>query len=401
MVAKREYLKNVKKPAFWLSVFALPALVTVLMVIQYYSNESAMKKAEQEVSEAKAILLLDRSGVINPMLYQPPFEAVSDKEAALARVKEAEADVLIIYPENLKESGKVEVYVPDGSLMGRDKYNGVAQEMVRQSLLLTIEDQEAARLLSQGLKVETFIFEDGETAAAGFEDYLVPLLSVIIYFMMVFIGSNFLLMSMSEEKENRMMEIVLSILSPGELISGKIFGLVGLILTQLAIFAVLGYAGFQYALPRLPFELDLSAVVIDPVILGLNLFYAFAGFFLIATIMVGAGAVMPSYKDAQGFTSVFIMLSIFPIYFAALIVQDPSGPVAMALSYFPFSAPLVFLARNALDSLPLWEKLLSIPLLVAYVALGFYLAFKLFELGALEYQKKLSVKGLLAGFKRN
>ncbi len=112
--------------------------------------------------------------------------------------------------------------------------------------------------------------------------------------------------------------------------------------------------------------------------------------------MVGLGLAMPSYKEAASFSPIFTILSILPIYFLPLILQNPSGAVALGTSYFPFIAPLILLIRNALGELSTLEVFVSIVAMTTYVVLGLFVAFKLFELGAMEYSQKISLKKLFS-----
>lgn len=392
LVAKREYVRTVRKPSFWIATLAFPALILIVGFISGYSAQRMEKKMEQEAKEAKLILVADQSQLINQQVFQLPFEQIDDLDAGISRVKNNEADALFVFPEDIQQSLTISIYAQDDGLINRGKYNDLARQLIKQSLLLGLKDADRITLFNQELKIQSTHYKDGLETSDKLEDFIIPGASVILYFILTFLGSNYLLMSVSEEKENRVIEIILSIMSHKEIIWGKILGLLGIIFTQITVLLVLGGIIFWLSLDHLPFTFDWSLITIDPVHIVISFFYIICGFLTIATAMVGVGSAMPTYKEAQSFSSVFIMLSIFPIYFATLILQEPNGPVAIATSYFPFTAPLILLIRNALGALPLWEALFSAVILLGYVTAGFYLAFKLFQLGSLEYSQKLSLK---------
>ncbi|MBU1110290.1 ABC transporter permease [Patescibacteria group bacterium] len=396
LVAKREYIKTVRKPSFWIATLAFPILILIVSFVSGYSAQRVEEKIKQEAKEAKLILIVDKSRIIDMQILLPPFEQIElDKlEFGIDRVKTNEADALFVFPEDIQQSQVISIYAQDDGLINRGKYNDTARQLLKQSLLLGLEDANKINLFNQELKIQSTHFKDGQEISDRLEDFIVPAASVILYFVLAFLGSNFLLMSVSEEKENRVIEIILSIMSHREIIWGKIVGLLGVIFTQVIVLLILGGAIFWFSRDSLPFSIDWSLIPIDPVQILISCFYIICGFLTIATAMVGVGSAMPTYKEAQSFSSFFIMLSIFPIYFAALILQEPNGPIAMVTSYFPFTAPLILLIRNALGALSLWETFVSSVILLGYVAAGFYFSFKLFEFGSLEYSQKLSLKRL-------
>jgi ABC-2 type transport system permease protein len=104
---------------------------------------------------------------------------------------------------------------------------------------------------------------------------------------------------------------------------------------------------------------------------------------------------MPTYREAQQFSAIFIILSILPIYVASALVAEPAGLLARVFSYFPFTAPLVLLFRSSIDALPGWEVGVGMTVMLLYICAGLLFAFKLFELGSLELTKKISLSSIL------
>ena len=148
---------------------------------------------------------------------------------------------------------------------------------------------------------------------------------------------------------------------------------------------------------KLPFDIDFSKIVLDPVAIGLAFFYTFAGYLLYAAIMAGVGAIVPTAREAGGLVAFFMICALSPFYFIAALIADPDGPTAVLTSYFPLTAPLVLVLRNALGALSPIEIAASIAALIAYIVLAFLIAVKLFQLGALEYGQRLSLKRLFSG----
>lgn len=397
IVAKHEYLKNIKKPAFWFTTLALPALMITVGLISGYSSNQAEKMAQEKISQAKQILVFDNSGLINKDSLAEPYKAIESVEKGIEQVKQEKATALFVYPDRLTNIKTITIYAQDPGLTQRTSFSKAAKELIKNHVLEELG--ELREVVESDLQVNALFFKEGQKVSLELSDILIPGAAMISYFLLTFLSSNFLLFSVSEEKENRMMEILLSILTPKQIIWGKIFGLSALAISQLIILVSLGLGGFKLLSLNLPTPIDQGLPAFNPGQILLSTFYAFNGFMLMAAIIVGAGSAMPSYREAQSFTSIFIILSIFPIYFASLIVSDPTGPIALFTSYFPFTAPLVLLARNALEALSTPEIILSLILLPIYVTGSFYLAFKLFELGSLEYNQKINFKNIFSNYK--
>jgi ABC-2 type transport system permease protein len=129
--------------------------------------------------------------------------------------------------------------------------------------------------------------------------------------------------------------------------------------------------------------------------LPLNLFFTLTGFLLFAAIMVGVGSIGTSYRDSQSLSGIFIMLSVMPFYFITILIADPNGPLAIFTSYFPLTAPMILLIRNSLQALSPAESVLGVVVMLAYVAIAFWAATKMFDLGSLMYNRRPSAKEVL------
>lgn len=346
----------------------------------------------EEAQSVTTILIVDETGLINTDLIIPPYVLEENRDHAVDQVKTNQAEAAIVYTQATLETGEILVYAQDTGLVSRTRFTPLATELARQSILLQLQDPVVIQRLNAGFSAQTTTFKDGIETSFQLEAFIVPVATVVIYFLLTFLSTNFLLASVSEEKESRMIEILMSIITSRDLIWGKIVGLTGIVLTQLGVLALAGYGIWQYATEQVAIPIDFSLVQVTPFQIGLSAFYLIAGFLIMAASMVGVGAIMPSYKEAQNFSSFFIIAAIFPIYFAALIVQEPSGLIAMVLSYFPLTAPLILLARHVLNALPVWEMWLSGAILAGYVFGALVLAQKLFEIGSLEYTNRLSFK---------
>jgi ABC-2 type transport system permease protein len=208
-------------------------------------------------------------------------------------------------------------------------------------------------------------------------------MGAFIYFFVMFMSmmtpSQMLLTSLIEEKNSRVVEVLLSAVSPLELMAGKILGLVGVGLTTAAIYVTaLSVVAGSTGLLQAPSAL----------LLALFFVYYILGFAIYASLFASVGAACNSLKEAQTVMFPLSLVLIGPFMFWMNIAQHPNGLFAVALSLFPPTAPTVMILRIAvLPSPPWWDIAGSLLLLAGSVPLIVWAAAKIFRTGVLLYGK--------------
>lgn len=392
LVAQREYFKVVRKPSFWILILLLPTFYIVVSIISGSSAGTVEKKIIEQAKGAKRVLIIDQSGLISSDLLVAPLERFTDQQAAQEAVRTEAADAAIIYPSDLTTGKTITAYVVDTGFISRGRFDALGQSLLKQSILGRLADPASAVLVATPPKVSTTVYDQGEKIVTSIEAFLLPIMAVVIYFLLTITSVNYMLMAISEEKENRMIETIRSMVTSRQLIWGKLLAMVGLAFTQLVVLVVYGAIAYQVSTKILPIHINWSLVDIGAWQAVLTAFFIVGGFTFMASLMVGIGAAMPSYRDAQQASPLFIITSILPIYFAAVLLADPGGLVARITSYVPLMSPLVLTFRASVDALPWWEQALGILATLVYLGIGLYVAFKLFELGSLELGRKISLK---------
>ena len=395
VVARREYASIVTKRSFWLATLLFPLLIVVLGGISALSAKAAKKREENRVSEAKSIAVYDPSGTIEDSLVRPPMQRTADPDAALADVKAGRMDALIRYPAALTPEARIHIDAKETRITERGRFESVAKDLLRNSILQRVRDPDLIEVFNAKLPVDTTTYQDGQPAK-HISALIVPGFFLVLFYMLLLMSSNTLLTCMTEEKENRVIEILLASMRVRDLLFSKLLGLAAVGMTQMGLTLVFTLGVAAIVKTKLPFDIDLSKIVIDPVAIGLAFFYTFAGYLLYAAIMAGVGAVVPTAREASGLVAFFLISALSPFYFISALIAEPEGPTAVLTSYFPLTAPLVLVLRNALGGLPPLEVATSIAALLVYIGIAFLVAVKLFELGALEYGQRLSLKRLFA-----
>jgi len=396
-IAKFEFKNVVRKPTFWLATLFLPVLMGVISFVSGYASIEATKKMEDLDGQFNQILILDEYGILPEEITVEPLKEVLSYEDSVAEVKKDSSKAFVFIPKSFGEDLKYEfIYKREESLLSGVTMLPVINSILKQSIYARIEDPLVVSLLSKEPSGEVKSFDkEGNLVGEGFGQYVLPIASLVIFFLAVFISSTFLLESVSAEKENRMIETMLSIVDKKSLMLGKLIGLIGIVSLQLLIW--LSFSILVYILGQQYFSLDLPIDIsnIDYSLLPVNIFFTISGFIFFASIMVGAGAIGTGAQDSRNLSSIFILLAIFPIYLMQILVMDPSGTLAKIFTYFPFTSHMILLVRNSLGALSLGELILGILVTTFYVFVALWLSLKMFELGCLMYNRRPSFKEII------
>jgi ABC-2 type transport system permease protein len=249
-------------------------------------------------------------------------------------------------------------------------------------------DAAAARAI-----LEPVAFEDIQVAAGGRESKVthedvarqwVPVVFVYLLWMAIFTIAQMLLTNTIEEKSNRIIEVLLSSVSPQQLMTGKILGIAATGLTVVLSWIVCIIIGVGLLPKLLDFELtfDLSFILTDPAYLASFFAYFLMGYFLYAALFVAMGSVCNSLKEAQNLMTPLTIVLFLPFFLMVPIGMDPNGLLARVVSYVPLLTPFVMMNRSAGPPTTM-EYVVTSLILVATTLLTFRAAAKVFRIGIL------------------
>lgn len=208
----------------------------------------------------------------------------------------------------------------------------------------------------------------------------VILLSIVYTGMMTF-------QSASQERKDKMAEIILSSLTPGELMQGKIVGyfILGLIQTFVWIGLAMPVVIWKYDFSILMYLFTFETLIF--------IIIAILGYLLFAALFVGLGATIEDVSATGSFQGMVIMLPFVPVIFLSSILEDPNGQVAKIVSYIPFTSPSVLILRlTILEQWPWMEIVLAIVILIISVWVFTKLAGRIFKIGIQKYGKNATPK---------
>jgi ABC-2 type transport system permease protein len=271
----------------------------------------------------------------------------------------------------------------------KDWYEGVATELVRKRRLERerISAKTAAWLTTDTRFTQRTVSETGEQAAVGTKDRLrqnAPIVFVYLLWISVFMISQQLLLSTIEEKSTRISEVLLSSVSPVQLMAGKIAGAATTGLFMILIWVLTAFLAAKY-IPRMlgaPAAMDFSGIMTDPAFVAGFVMYFLLGYLLYSAILVGIGSVVNTIQEAQALMTPIMLLLMLPLLTMIPIGRDPNGTFAKVMSYIPPFTPFVMMNRAA-GPPTMMEYVITTLLLAGAVAFTFWAGAKVFRIGIL------------------
>jgi ABC-2 type transport system permease protein len=226
---------------------------------------------------------------------------------------------------------------------------------------------------------------------------VVPYVFSILFVITLFTTSGFLLQGVSEEKEGRIIEILLSSISPTQLLAGKILGLGAVGLIQVGVWfgagvALLTAATALFALTGV-IKLSMGTIL-------LGLVYYVLGYLLFATLLAVAGSMGTTQRESQQIAGIVSFSAAIPWMVMGFIFANPNAPIAVVLSYIPLTSPVMMLIRLGFGQVPAGQIAISLALLTAGIVVSLWAGAKIFRTSLLMYGKRPSLKDLARAFKQ-
>lgn len=322
------------------------------------------------------------------------FVPYPDEDAGRAALQAGEVDALYVFPRDFLESGLVvRVRMEDG---GGGASSAALRRFVLSNLTAgTVGEQRLERLVTPYLLTTIELSASGMPAEEEDDgaNFLFAFGAGMLLIVSVLTAAGYLLQGLSEEKENRIMEVLLSSLKPEQLMFGKLVGLGAAGLLQMAIWTA-SLVAFLLVLDRVvDVPVELSAPSAEA--LAVALAYFLLGYAFLGTVQAALGVVTTNQKEANNIAVFVVLPAVSPMWFLAVLIEHPDGVLARVLSLVPFTAPLTGLIRFGAGGTGLGEVALSLGVLAAFTALGVLLTARLFRAYLLVYGQRPGVRHIL------
>lgn len=390
-IAWHEYSRHVMRRRFLLPLLSVPlllGLMALLIVLAIWTQ-----------SDPRPIGYIDHSGLLANPIPQPavkfpertiPMAAYADEAAAKTDLEADKLQAYYILPQDYRQTGKAEqVYL--------ESPNGYAVEQFNAFLAVNLLADQPAEIAGRVLDGGEVITETADGSRQAPENRIVnlilPFAAGILFIVAMSTSSGYLMQAVVEEKENRTMEIMVTSVSPGQLMGGKIVGDMAVGFTQMVVWSLFAALAVGIAKNYLPVLRDIH---ISTGTLLTLLAVMLPAFVMISGLMAAVGATVTEGSEGQQIMALFTIPIWLPYMLITLFIQNPGSPLAIALSLFPLTAPLTIALRMGFASVPTWQLVTSIVILVIAAVGAIWLAGRAFRMGMLRYGQRLRLVEVLS-----
>ncbi len=408
LVVKHEILSTLGKPSFWLTTFVLPAFIMAISFgSQFISaqifEEEAEIPAETDSPQTLAIGYVDQADLIQALPEDIPaqlVQAFSSETEAQAALEAGDLRQYYLIPPDYLETGDLLVVERDFAPMGNLPTMELFKYVMTYNL---VGDAKLAKLAAAPLEnIGVTALE--KTTTSG-EDYgtrfLIGYGVLFIFFFVLSMSSSFMLRSVSQEKESRIVEVLLVSLRPRELMFGKVLGLGAVALLQMGIWM----GGSMLVLTRGDSFLSSLGMMLDQVVFPQGFFawalaYFILGYLLYASLLGAIGALAPNARETGQFTFLAMLPLMLPLWLNTAFVEAPNGALATVISLFPLTAPTSMLPRLVAGGVPAWQPWGGVVLLAAATYFFILLSARFFRADTLLSTAALNWERLVKEFKQ-
>jgi ABC-2 type transport system permease protein len=403
LVGCREFRVRVRSRGFLFTTFFTPAVILIMWAVQARAVSNPMPPLDSVNANGEiegALGYVDPGGLIQrvpPPLSPGDFKLFGTRSDANAALERGEVRAYIDIPPDYVQTGSL-TYVTLGLPTSSPNMNAVDWLLIG-NLLPSADEAQLTRLrwpFGPGGS-PAFVNLSPEGTSGDFMSFMLPFLVTIAVMIPLFTSGSFLLQSIVNEKSNRTLEVLLVSLQPRQLLFGKMIGLGLLTLIQYAVWLGMGSLWLQSL--RGSAIGAIQALQISPLEGALVVPFALGGFLLYSAMMAGVGALAPDMEGSRAWVFLIVAPMMIPIYLWTSVVSAPDGVFAVALSLFPFSAPVAMLMRMTSTAVPAWQLVVSLALLIATGAATLLLMGRLFRVQTLLSGEPLSLRRFAAALR--
>jgi ABC-2 type transport system permease protein len=409
LVFKREYITRVKTKGFIAATIGIP-----LFSVGVFGFSIFM--ATRQTNHTQEIVIVDESGGLAQGIQanlngklsngQPAFDVVQTinqpaseeetRQELLSKVNSEKLDGFLVLPADAVHGKAAEFHTRN---TGDFSLIGTIGRAVNEAVI-------ARRLSDRGVHVENVgalihgidlklvkVSKQGESEEKG-QTFLIAIILAMLLYMTLIIYGMVTMRSVLEEKTTRIVEVLVSAVSPFQLLAGKITGVAAVAFTQYGIWlttaALLGAYGGAMASSLRPgasapsFHIPLHVLV---AVGG----YFLLGYFLYAALYAAIGAAASNEQDAQQMQLPVTLPLVVSFIMFNMVLRDPNSTASVVLSEIPFFSPIVMLLRISMQTPPVWQIVLSIALLLVTILGVVFISARIYRVGILMYGKRPSV----------
>jgi len=391
IIAKHEFLVTVRKLSYILLTLSLPIIVILGLLIYYGVTQWA---GEKPPAEKPGIGYIDSTGLFNEYTNTDNVSFV-----LYATDNEAKQELL---NGNISEYFGIPADYMDTGIIYR--YTIKREIEPSPSSLNSIEDFLIANLISNNVSSAILTRVENPLYAQSFrldkntgeivppEDtisaFAMPYVFGLLFLMSLFFASGYLLQGVSEEKDNRLIEILLSSVSAKQLLTGKVLGLGTAGLLQMSVWLTTIVVFVLIASTNIPV---LAGLKISASLIVLSIVYFILGYLLYSVLFAAIGSIGANARESNQWTVIVVLPAILPLELMALFVTNPDHAVYTIFTLFPLTAPIAVIMKASVGVLPIWQLALSMIIMIVSIIATIWLASRIFHTFLLMYGKRPSI----------
>ncbi|MBS7564985.1 ABC transporter permease [Mucilaginibacter sp. Bleaf8] len=407
LIIQREYISRVRKKAFLVTVFLVPALVLAMYAVMYliYKNTS-------DLNTARTVKVIDETGSFIQKFKDKKdikFQNIKQPLAAARKDLKQHPDDLILYiPANYGAKDTVQVLSTKKPSMRVNieierQMNDIA---TNNNMIAKGIDTATLRNIQSDISINAKeVTDKGDKDSDITTLYYVGVAGAILIYLSLIIYGGQVMRGVAEEKSNRIIEVIVSSVKPFQLMLGKIIGVALVSLTQFILWIILSIAvsfiaNKYFNAPQSPMLGFLSTMKTIPLgqIVGYFLFYFLSGFLLYSALFAAVGSAVDSETETQQFMFPITLPLLFTYLISVtFLAQNPDSSLAFWLSVIPFTAPVAMMVRMPFDP-PGWQLAISMSMMVIGFIFTTWIAARIYRVGILMYGKKASFGELVKWF---
>ena len=393
LILRHEFRHTAKRRGFIVMTVIVPLIVLLLIGVSQLVSGIAGPTGEVMtigyVDELGGFQQYTTQGNITMVRFDTPDDATK-------ALVSGDINEYFVIPSDYISTGVINRYTLEKQLAASTAVTTAINNFLTSNLLAgKVPEATIARIEAPLNLFSTRLTETGAVAPeqGGYGNLIIPFVFGILLALSIIFSSTYLLQGLGDEKENRLIEILLSSVSARQLLTGKVLGIGAAGLVQVAVWAI--SAPLLLNLASSSIGGFISTIQLPAEFIVLAVVYFILGYLLFSVISASIGAVSSNSREGQQLIGVFTIPLLIPLWFTSLIMFFPDNPVWVFFTVFPLSAPVEVIMRLGVSVIPVWQLVASIAVLVLSIIGILFLTIRIFRTYLLMYGKRPGIGEVL------
>lgn len=399
-IIKKEYKMIVKKKSFIISTILTPVIMAGFIFLPMLLTKVGRGEKNIAIADLSGVIqeeFIEKSQEVKKILKFQPISIQNQKSDELIeiykkKILDKKVDGFLLIPEDIKQTRHLQFFALNISDFETNKYiSSTIQKIISKQVLNEQNiDPEVVKAATRNVNFETFkVKKEGVTKSSSGMEYMMSIFMLTILFSIIMAYGQLIMRGVLEEKNNRIVEVLISSTNTGSLFYGKIIGIGLAGLTQVALWILIG----AIFLSQTSFNINqvlLSFLSIELAVYFIIFFIL--GYFMYSILFSIVGASVNTDQEAQQFAAPITYLLIIPFILGIMVTQNPNSTPVVLASFFPLFTPTLMFMRISVAVPSFYQILLSIFVSILTIMFMAWLGAKIFRTGILMYGKKPSIK---------